>query len=197
MSWASNCWNTCASTIPSARFRFTASAESGERFRWVCLPAVNYGSTGPFARRQFRAARRACSTAVGLQVLMAQCIGSAIITRLDLRCRHGSDVCGERDGPAAHFEGRRAARSRSARARHLRLSGIRDFGDGQAGWNARRAGGSVFRDRATPACRLRAQNQLEDFETVDSKRFTVSSLKEEDKREKNRSLYPALQVGRR
>ncbi len=55
--WASSCWNICESMIPSARCRFTASAESGERCRWDFLPAGNYGATGPLAPDNQRTAQ--------------------------------------------------------------------------------------------------------------------------------------------
>ena len=103
---ASNCWNGCALTIPSARCRFTASAASGERCRWACLPAASMvqpvrslRTTPPPLKGLFYGG--------GTQVLVAQAIGSAIHHGGDICGRHGGHAGGECDGPAARVGGRR------------------------------------------------------------------------------------------
>ena len=83
-----------------------------------------YGATGPLAPDNTAPLegpvlrRRHCT------LLKAQVIGSAIVTVSTFAVAMAGDVCRQRDGPAARLCRRRDATARSARARHLGLSGI-------------------------------------------------------------------------
>ena len=99
-SWASSSWSGCASMIPSARFRYTASAESGERCRWACLPAGQYGATGPISPDNSAPLERI--------VLRRRTAGAQSSDhrqrdrhRGDIRGCHGGDARRQRDGDAA------------------------------------------------------------------------------------------------
>ena len=121
----SNCWNGCASTIPSARFRCTASAASGARSRWVCSLAGKYGATGPICAGQLRSTewavlRRRMTGAQGPihRQRYASPSPHSRVAMVVMSWSTPPECC------ACSAEGR-DLRHGSARARHLRLSGIR------------------------------------------------------------------------
>ena len=86
---ASNCSNGCALTIRSARFRCTASAASGERFRWACSLAASTAPPGPFAPDN-SAPLKGLFYGGGTQVLVAQVDRQRDRHARHLRGRHGA-----------------------------------------------------------------------------------------------------------
>ena len=128
--------------------------------------AGQYGSTGPFAPDNSMPLA-GLFYGGGLTVLKAQIVGSAIITLSTFGVAMVVMLIVNAMGLLRISPEGENARSGSARARHLGLSGIRDFVDRKTGRNAGGTAGSVFRDGAAPADRPRPQDQLGNYETVD------------------------------
>ena len=107
-SSASNCSNTCASTIRSARFRCTESAASGERCRSVSSQSASTARPDRFAPDN-SAPLRGLFYGGGTHAAEGADHRQRDHYRRDVRGRDGGDVRGQRDGPAACLAGRRSS----------------------------------------------------------------------------------------